>query len=150
MPYCTQCGNRVQDTDVFCGRCGARQRQEAHRCGPALPGCMSPRTASLLCYIPVLGWIAAIVVLASERFHEDRTVRFHAFQGLYLFVAWLLVDWVISPLFDAIPVPRTAVKLLQLAIFCAWVFMIIKVSQGQAYRLPVFGELADRSVSEQR
>jgi hypothetical protein len=61
---------------------------------------VSPRTASLLCYIPILGWIVAIVVLASARFRDNARVRFHAFQGLYLFVAWLIVDWVLSPMFS--------------------------------------------------
>ena len=60
---------------------------------------ISPRTASLLCYIPILGWIVSIVVLASARFRADSRVRFHAFQGLYLFVAWLIVDWVLGPCF---------------------------------------------------
>ena len=40
-----------------------------------------------------------MVVLAADKFRNDRTVRFHAFQGLYLFVAWLIVEWVLSPIF---------------------------------------------------
>ena len=32
----------------------------------------------------------------------------------------------------------------------AWIFMLMKVSHDQDYRLPILGELADRSVSEQR
>jgi uncharacterized membrane protein len=32
----------------------------------------------------------------------------------------------------------------------AWIFMIIKASQGERYRLPVFGELAERSLTEQQ
>ena len=43
-----------------------------------------------------MGWIAAIIVLASQRFKAMPTVRFHAFQGLYLFVAWLMNDQVLS------------------------------------------------------
>ena len=58
---------------------------------------MTPRTAAILCYIPVVGWIAAVVVLATDQFRRNRTLRFHAFQGLYLFVAWLIVSEVIGP-----------------------------------------------------
>ena len=36
-------------------------------------------------------------MLASERFRHETQVRLHAFQGLYLFVAWLMVQWVIGP-----------------------------------------------------
>jgi uncharacterized membrane protein len=116
---------------------------------------VSPRAASMLCYIPVVGWIASIFVLASERFQRDRTVRFHAFQGLYLFVIWLIIDWVVSPIVSfgtdsSFHEAKLIRSILHLAVLAAWVFMIIKTSQGEMYRLPIVGELAERSVSEQR
>lgn len=117
---------------------------------------VSNRNAALLCYIPMVGWIAAIVVLASERFRRETQVRFHAFQGLYLFVAWLMVEWVVSPALyfsdygNGYPLHRLATHALQLLIFAAWVIMIIKVSHDENYKLPIVGELAERSVSEQR
>jgi uncharacterized membrane protein len=40
-------------------------------------------------------------------------------------------------------------RLLKLAMFGVWIFMLMKVSQGQSFRLPILGELAERSVSEQ-
>lgn len=108
-----------------------------------------------MCYIPWFGWIAAIIVLASDRFRRDFEVRFHAFQGLYLFVAWLLVDWVVSPLLRMTrygfwqPLPRGG-GVLHLLILAGWIVMLVKVSQGQHYRLPILGDLAERSVAEQR
>jgi uncharacterized membrane protein len=116
---------------------------------------LSPRNASLLCYIPMVGWIAAIVLLASPRFRNSQEVRFNAFQGLYLFVAWLIVDWVVSP-FLSVPfgndwgVRHVFSRLLKTAVLGVWIFMIVKVSQGQSFRLPILGELAERSVAEQR
>lgn len=107
----------------------------------------------MACYIPIVGWIAAIIVLATSRFQNDRGVRFHAFQGLYLFVVWLLVDWVLEPFVHMVPGPgamKATTALLHVAIFAAWIWMIIKTSQEQMYRLPIVGELAERSVAEQR
>ena len=155
MAFCVQCGNKVGDADPFCAKCGARQKVAAGAAPDPLSG-ISPRTASLLCYIPWLGWIASIVVLASQKFRNNAQVRFHAFQGLYVFVAWLIVDWVISPFLHAsgfllgMPFNRAGTNLLQLAIFAAWVFMLIKVSHDETYKLPILGDLAERSVSEQR
>jgi uncharacterized membrane protein len=108
----------------------------------------------LLCYVPWVGWIASVAVLASQRFRSADRVRFHAFQGLYLFVAWLLVDWFLTPIlrfpghhiFGLNFVPR----LLSLAIVGAWIFMLIKIRADQDYRLPVIGELADRAVADRR
>jgi uncharacterized membrane protein len=48
------------------------------------------------------------------------------------------------------PFYRSISQLLHLVIVGAWVFMLIKVSHDQDYHLPVIGDLADRSVSEQR
>lgn len=161
MAFCTQCGNRVGDADMFCASCGAPQRppsglggQRPPEAGPADPDFkgifdnLTPRKASLLCYIPVAGWIPSIFMLSSQRFQNDRQVRFHAFQGLYLFVAWLLADWVIGPMFRGMDLHIEG--LLKAAVFCAWIFMIVKTSQNEHYRLPVFGELAERSANEQR
>ncbi len=113
---------------------------------------LSPRNASLLCYLPLVGWVASIVVLAATRFRHDAETRFNAFQGLYLFVAWLIVDRVLAPLLlfnGHFGAQVLFSNLLKAGMLAVWVFMLIKVSQGQSYRLPVLGELAERSVSEQ-
>ena len=153
MPFCCQCGQGVGNHDVFCAHCGNRQ-PETKPATDYLQG-ISPRTASLLCYIPIVGWVVSIVVLASVRYREDAKVRFHAFQGLYLFVAWLIVDWVLSPILSfphgwGPPFYKIVPALMKVAVFGAWVFMIIKTAQDEMYKLPILGELAEKSVSEQR
>lgn len=107
----------------------------------------------MACYIPWIGWIPAIVFLATPRFQANRLVRFHAFQGLYLFVAWLLVDRVVEPFLHALPGhgPLHAIAaLLHLIVLAGWIWMIVKTSQDQVYHLPIVGELAERSLAEQR
>ena len=150
MPFCSQCGNQVGAGDIFCARCGARQPVEAPPSADPLAG-ITPRTASILCYVPVIGWVAAIVVLATDRFRRDRQVRFHAFQGLYLFLAWLIVDWVIRPMFTGFhgpPVIRVD-KILQAVLIFTWIFMLIKTSHNESYALPIIGDLAQKSAAEQ-
>lgn len=164
MPFCTQCGSQVGDTDLFCAACGSAQkgaaggrassppppapdRGAADKIDGFLKG-MSSRKVSLLCYLPVIGWIPALAALASGRFQQDLKVRFHAFQGLYLFVAWLIADWVIKPLSRSSDFHLEGI--LKAAIFAAWIFMMVKTSHNEHYRLPIFGELADRSANEQR
>jgi uncharacterized membrane protein len=153
MPFCTQCGNQVRPVDTFCSVCGARQAVAAAPPNREFLRDITPRTASMLCYVPFLGWIAAIIVLASPRFREERTVRFNAFQGLYLFVVWLLVDAVAFPFSRSLPghSPMQAVSgLLHAAVIGAWIWMIIKTAQEQVFHLPIVGELAERSLAEQR
>ena len=155
MAFCTQCGTAVVDADRYCGKCGAPQPAGKAPAAPVTPSDflsgVNARTASLLCYIPLVGWIAAIVVLAATRFRRDYDVRFNAFQGLYLFVAWLIVDWVVSPIFmlPGMPMHDVFGSIFKLGIMILWIFMLVKISQGENYRLPIIGELAERSVSEQ-
>lgn len=166
MPFCTQCGGSVKPADVYCARCGARQEGAAAQAedttgragaAPTPAGSannpldqLTPENAAILCYIPWLGWIASIVVLATDRFREHKTVRFHAFQGLYLFVLWLFVDWVFSPLAQYSDATRGISSLFKLGVLGVWIYMIVKTSQKQLVRLPLLGELADRSVAEQK
>ncbi len=154
MAFCCQCGKPAGDADAFCGACGTRQPGVAGG-GKARKGDffsnIDDRLASMLCYIPVVGWIPSIVVLASQKFREDRRVRFHAFQGLYLFVGWLIVDWGFDSFWGFGHFMRFSLEgMLKMAMMFVWVFMIFKTSQRVDFRLPLVGELAERSLSEQR
>ena len=139
-------------TAVYCAQCGARQPVDGAAAPPAAAGRdplagFNPRTASILCYIPGIGWIASIIVLASDRFRHDRRVRFHGFQGLYLFVAWLLDDQVLRPILQRIPGFHLH-GLIQLVLVGMSIFMMVKAAHDEAYSLPLFGELAQKSVAE--
>ncbi len=162
MPFCTHCGNAIGDRDLYCAGCGAGQHaasgqtqssNEYSRKTNDFLRDLSPRTAAVLCYIPVVGWIPALFVLASARFRNDSDTRFHAFQGLYLFVAWLMVDWVIKPVVRTSGMAFTffpIVGILKAMLFGAWVWMLIKVSNSESFKLPFLGDLAERSAAEQR
>ena len=104
----------------------------------------------VLCYIPGIGWIASIIVLASDRFRHDQAVRFHAFQGLYLFVAWLMNAWVLRPISAMLTygLHLHLHSLVELVLLAMSIFMMIKAAHDQTYSLPLFGELAQRSVAE--
>jgi uncharacterized membrane protein len=147
MPFCSSCGNPANPTDQYCAKCGARQPGTPAQPVDPLSG-ITPRTASILCYIPGIGWIASVIVLASHKFRNNRSVRFHAFQGLYLFVAWLIVEWVLTPIFREIPHMFRIDKMLQALILFVWIFMIVKTSHEETYSLPIIGELAERSAAE--
>ena len=149
MPYCSQCGSQVDPADIYCAHCGGRQPVSAP---PPRPSAeferITPRTASVLCYVPWLGWLASVLVLASQRFRQNRPARFHAFQGLYLFVAWLIEGWVLHPILS--PIPHIHLHgILQAALLIMSIFMMVKASHGETYSLPIFGELAERSLAEE-
>jgi uncharacterized membrane protein len=150
MPFCTNCGTSVSDGAAFCQNCGKPQ-MGGKAASPSDPFAgLSPRMASILCYTPWLGWIMCLVVLSVDRFRQDGVVRFHAFQGLYLGVAWLIVDVVIEPMLTVSGVRRYVMALLELGIVGVWIFMMVKTAANELIRLPVIGELADKSMNEQK
>ncbi|MBM3759144.1 MAG: zinc-ribbon domain-containing protein [Acidobacteria bacterium] len=156
MPFCSNCGSEVQPNDQFCGKCGAPQLPSTTPPKPAT-GANDPFSSidsnivAVLCYVPFLGSIASIYVLSAERFRKDNIVRFHAFQGLYLFVAWLIYDWVVEGIIDSF-VNRTWVftRAIRMGLTVTWIFLMYKTSQREVFRVPVIGDLADQSVAEQR
>jgi uncharacterized membrane protein len=157
VPFCTHCGNQVGDTASYCANCGAPQRpgSTAYEMPPAsdILGNLSPRTASILCYVPIFGVIPSIVFLASQRFRTNSRVRFDGFQSLYLFVAWLILTSAAPTLLlsgvGPFGLEHALVGLFRLAVLICWVYLLIKASQNQQVRLPIIGDLAARSTTEQ-
>ena len=162
MPFCTQCGKDVQQSDRFCRKCGAPQpltgeRPAANRAdyqrppgaSPGAPdGQLSPGVASTLCYIPWFGFLVSIYVIAMGSYRGNKQVLFHAYQGLYIFVAWLLVDWIVDPLSRHLPDPLGfSGELAKLALVVIWIVMLVRTHRGQKSSLPIFGELAQRSLA---
>lgn len=151
MPFCTNCGTRVDAKALFCTNCGMRQPHTAAPVTDFLDS-VSNRTASILCYIPVFGVIPAIIFLASQKFRRNIWVRFDAFQALYLFVSWLILSSALPTLVSGLPgwgLEHVFFGLVKLAVFLCWIYLEVKAAQNQQIRLPILGDLAARSAFEQ-
>ena len=153
MPFCTNCGNRVDASASFCHNCGTPQHPAVFPSGNDFLHNISDRTASILCYIPVFGVIPAILFLAAHKFRTNFKVRFDAFQGLYLFVTWLLISSAIPTLvFGEFPGGHVEIAifgLLRFVVIGCWIFLLVKAAHEQQVRLPILGDLAARSIHEQ-
>ena len=153
MPFCTNCGNVVSGGASFCTTCGSKQPATGASDFTDILDGISDRTASILCYIPVFGIIPAIVFLASQKYRHNIRIRFDAFQALYLFVAWLIVSSAVPTLlfatFSGTGIERLTIQLIKLAVFGCWIYLLIKAANREQVRLPVIGDLAARSTTEQ-
>ena len=108
---------------------------------------------ALICYIPfcAIGLIYSIIVLVTDK--TNKLPRFHALQSLLLnaavFVVYMLV-MIVGVM--AATANSTILGLmatgLYLAVFLgaigAIIFCCIKAFQGQLFKLPVIGDLADK------
>jgi uncharacterized membrane protein len=152
LPFCTNCGTSVDPLAAFCPNCGTRQPRYTAPSTDFLDA-LSDRTASVLCYVPVFGVIPAVVFLASQKYRTNIRVRFDAFQSLYLFVAWLIVSSAAPTLlFSGLPgsgLEHAFLELVKLSLFICWIYLLVKAAQQEQVRLPIIGDLAARSTTEQ-
>jgi uncharacterized membrane protein len=102
---------------------------------------LSQNIASALCYVPVLGWIFAIVVLVVEK---DPSVKWNAWQSVLLsavvFVAVLAFTSTIILAF-LVPVINIAVLIVDL-------ILAVKSYNGSTFKLPVISSWADKIVKK--
>lgn len=102
---------------------------------------LSPNVASALCYVPFIGWIAAIVLFLVER---NQTVKWNAVQSVLLALAlWLLSFALGITIILALLVPLLMVAGLVLNLILA-----VKSYQGSTIRLPILANLTDSVVKK--
>jgi len=93
--------------------------------------------AGLLCY--VLGWITGIVFLILEK--ENKFVRFHAFQSLLTFLPLSVLAWILTQ----IPIVGWVLAgLVWVLILILWLVLMFKAYQGEKYKLPIVGDIAEK------
>lgn len=118
---------------------------------PASAAGLEDNAASALCY--VLGFITGILFLVLEPYKNNRTIKFHAFQSIFLSVGVILFRIVLTILFTAVGYSMGLGMigllglfslLVSLAFFALWLFMIISAYQGKQIVLPVIGPLAQQ------
>ena len=125
----------------------------------------SYKTAALFCYFPLcccwLNMIASMLWLATEP-NENRFVRFHAFQGLFLGAISIIVALIFRILGAGTEVSvmvepgrgevGTAPNFLMDIVAAAFlipllvihIIAMVKAGQGETWKLPVIGDIADR------
>ena len=92
---------------------------------------------ALICY--ALGWITGLVFLLLEK--NNKYVRFHAVQSLITFLAL----WIFSVVFVMVPVIGPIVSILLWPIgLILWIVLMIKAYQGEKFKLPVVGDIAEK------
>ncbi len=87
----------------------------------------------------VLLWITGIVFYILER--ESEFVRFHAMQSIVVFLSLT----VLQKLVLVIPLLGAVFSLLVSVLgFILWILLIVKAYQGEFFKLPIAGEVAER------
>lgn len=105
--------------------------------------------ASALCYL--FGWLTGVLFLVLP-YNKNRTVRFHAFQSIFLNVG-IIAIWIVLAIFSAILihiVPLLGIlftlvyAVFGFGMFLLWLFLMYKAYNKEKFVIPIIGPLAEK------
>jgi uncharacterized membrane protein len=154
MPrFCSSCGAPMAEGAVTCGSCGTSAAQPVGGGAAAAPvaapgaGGLTDNVAGLLAYITI---IPSIIFLVMEPYNRNRFVRFHSFQNIFFCVACIALGIVMS-IIGMIPmvglITLVIWPLIGLGLLVVWVILLLKAYQGQMFKLPVIGDMAEKQAN---
>ncbi|HEY4009199.1 MAG TPA: DUF4870 domain-containing protein [Acidobacteriaceae bacterium] len=114
---------------------------------PPPPGAGQGLTSNAAAAIAYITFIPAVLFLVLEPYNRDRFVRFHAWQCIALTIVAVGIGIIFAVLnVMSLHILWWLFMLIRLAIrlilFVFWLIALIKASQGQWYKIPIVGDLA--------
>ena len=108
---------------------------------------LSDNAASGLAYVTI---IPAIVFLAVAPYNRNSLIRFHSWQSIFFTIACIIVDIALGilgrmPFFGFMSLLLW--PLVGLAFFVIWILLLIKAFNGQRFKLPIIGDLAEKQAN---
>ena len=146
MAFCNMCGAQIADGTTRCSVCAGKVATVPASTTPSAGG-LTDNVAGMLAYMTI---IPAIIFLVMEPYNRNRFIRFHAWQCLFFAGALFVLHAALSiftfvPVLALITVPLHV--LVSLGGFIFWIIVLIKANQGQMYKLPVIGDLAEKQAN---
>ena len=144
MAFCSGCGAEIAENSVACPKCGKAVGVGAGTgAAPATvtSAGLDENIAGALSYF----FIPAIIFLVIEPYNRNRTIRFHAFQGLGLALASLIVHIVLGmiPFIGWALLPFVSLAFLIVAIIGA-----IKAYQRGRLNIPIISAQAEKMANQ--
>jgi uncharacterized membrane protein len=155
MAFCSNCGAAVEGR--FCPKCGSAVDAGAAAGGPGAtppagppPGYTPPQG-----YNPPPGFITGILFLVLAPYNQNRNIKFHALQSIFLNIAWI-VTWIaatiVSIALHAIPILGAIISILLhaaigIGFFIVWLYMMFKTYNGEKIVLPIIGPMAEKQAA---
>jgi len=105
---------------------------------------LDENVAGALCYFGL--FVTGIFFLVIEK--QSDFVRFHAMQSTLVFVGLFVLSFAARIIVLLVPLLGGLVSaLLYLSVVLVWAIGMLKAFQGERYKLPVFGDLAERQIA---
>lgn len=114
---------------------------------------LDANVAALLAYLPIcaVNLIMSIIIIATDK--TNKLARFHAFQSLLLLGACIVLGVGLGILGGIVAVAQSTAlamvlllvqAVIGLGILAAVIMCMVKAFQGELFKLPVIGDMADK------
>jgi len=147
MAFCAKCGAQIAEGATFCSGCGAAQGAGGGAVAAGSTG-MAENVAGMLCYL--LGWITGVIFFVIDK---RPFVKFHAAQAIVTFgglqVIQIILVFVVGGsmfmggMFGMGALVTLLYGVLSLACVVAWILCMVKAYQGERFKLPFIGDIAE-------
>jgi uncharacterized membrane protein len=98
---------------------------------------LSDNAAGALAYVTI---IPAIIFLIVAPYNTNSYIRFHSWQSIFLGICAFVIGFI-----NVIPILGQIIFLIgMLALFVAWIIVLLKALKGERYKLPIIGNLAEK------
>ena len=145
MAFCNMCGAQIPEGATVCPACAGRAAAPPVSTAP--PQGLTDNVAGMLAYVTI---IPAILFLVMAPYNKSRFIRFHSFQCIFFAIAWTAL-WIVLSFIAHIPflgwLTILIWPLIGLAGFIIWIVLLLKANQGQMYKLPFIGDMAEKQAS---
>ncbi len=162
MAFCGKCGTQLPEGSNACPNCGAATNPNAQQNGAQqqntqqggfnaavnnftntknTTGEFDPADIQNNKIMAVLAYIGILFLVPLLAAKDSKFARFHANQGLVLFLADIIVG-IASGILVWIPIIGWLISLvLSIALFVFMIIGIVNAAQGQAKELPLIGSI---------
>lgn len=146
LKSCPDCAAQMPQSAAFCPGCGRSVRMPK----PVEPT-TDPEPKSFAAGLAYVTFIPAVIFLSIDRYRRDSFVRFHSLQCLLLWLAAILLGivlWLLNSIFFMIPLVGPLIAalvpmLVGLAVLVLWPVLLVKAYQGERFKVPGIGDLAE-------
>ena len=109
---------------------------------------LSENAAGGLAYITI---IPAIIFLLVDPYNKSSYIRFHAWQCIFMAIAWFIIDVAVMIFGSFLSFFRLLTfglyPLISLAMLILWIMVLIKAFNGERFKLPIIGDLAEKQAN---
>jgi uncharacterized membrane protein len=145
MAFCSACGTQIPAGVTVCPACSGSGAGVATQ--PISAAGLTDNMAGMLAYVTI---IPAIIFLVTAPYNRNRFIRFHSFQSIFFCLALFVIAIALSivtvvPFMALITLPFHL--LLGLGGFIVWLILLLKAYQGQMFKLPVIGDMAEKQAN---